>query len=73
MFLGVQKDFLPLAGAATEDLLPFVAKIFEILESIAFYVGLIITVGFTMKGLLKPSKVKKLSPKEEADESDEVQ
>jgi hypothetical protein len=55
-FLGTQKQFLPLAGAATEDLLPFVAKIFEILESIAFYAGLIATVIYTFKNLILPKK-----------------
>ncbi len=46
---GGQKDFLPLSGETTENILPFAAKLFEFSEAIGFYAGVVFSIFLLLK------------------------
>jgi len=72
-FIG-REYLLPLSGNTTKDLLPFVAKIFEILESFAFYAGVGATIVVSIQNAIQGSEEEiqetTTSTQEETSESD---
>lgn len=51
-FLIDHKAYLPLQSITTQDFIPFVSNIFDILESVAFYVGVGASLLFAIKSLI---------------------
>jgi hypothetical protein len=51
-FITNHKDYLPLQSITTEDFIPFVSNIFDILESVAFYVGVGASLIFAIRSLI---------------------
>ncbi|MHA2091931.1 MAG: hypothetical protein ACW98K_13850, partial [Candidatus Kariarchaeaceae archaeon] len=49
---GDHKEFLPLAGRTTENVLHFASKLFEFTESAGFYAGVIFSLGLLFKVII---------------------
>jgi hypothetical protein len=52
-FIGVQKPYLPFSVTSVENILPFVLKIAELLETVGFFAGFLVSLFMLIKTFRK--------------------